>query len=228
MAERAASAALPSHPVLKTAAQFTLIGKPMPGLEAAAKHDGSAVFGIDVVLPGMRYASVLMCPTLGGQVASASTASRAGQAARREAGAGGGRLARRHGRRGVIADTPWQALAGAFKAGGGAPGTNGAGGCTLKQPRAWRSFGQGAGRRRRLRLLQHRRPEGRAGSRRPRRSGRIQRPLLAHATMEPQNCTVLHARSRTARATVWAPTQVPGLARRAAAKALGMDAEQVA
>jgi isoquinoline 1-oxidoreductase beta subunit len=42
--------------------------------------------------------------------------------------------------------------------------------------------------------------------------------------MEPQNCTV---QFKDGKATVWAPTQVPGLARRAAALALGIEAEQV-
>jgi len=49
-------------------------------------------------------------------------------------------------------------------------------------------------------------------------------PYLAHATLEPMNCTVLYSGTS---ATVWAPTQVPGLARRAAAKALGLDEDQV-
>jgi isoquinoline 1-oxidoreductase beta subunit len=50
-------------------------------------------------------------------------------------------------------------------------------------------------------------------------------PWLAHAAMEPMNCTV---QVKDGRATVWAPTQVPDVARRAAAKALGIhDAERV-
>jgi isoquinoline 1-oxidoreductase beta subunit len=55
-------------------------------------------------------------------------------------------------------------------------------------------------------------------------------PLLAHATLEPQNCTVHYTPDAKdgPRATVWAPTQVPGLGRWAAAKALGLDSEQVA
>ena len=41
-------------------------------------------------------------------------------------------------------------------------------------------------------------------------------PFLAHATMEPMNCTV---QFKDGRATVWVSTQVPGLARSAAAGA---------
>ncbi len=49
-------------------------------------------------------------------------------------------------------------------------------------------------------------------------------PWLAHTPMEPVNCTV---QFRDGRATVWASTQVPGLARMAAARALGIDTEAV-
>jgi len=61
---------LPDPPKLKNPAQFTLIGSPKRRLEAAPKLDGSAVFGMDVLPAGMLYASVTMCPTLGGSVTS--------------------------------------------------------------------------------------------------------------------------------------------------------------
>jgi isoquinoline 1-oxidoreductase beta subunit len=49
-------------------------------------------------------------------------------------------------------------------------------------------------------------------------------PYLAHATMEPQNCT---ARLADGKVEVWAPTQVPGSARAVAAKVAGVDEEKV-
>jgi isoquinoline 1-oxidoreductase beta subunit len=49
-------------------------------------------------------------------------------------------------------------------------------------------------------------------------------PYLAHAALEPINCTV---QVKDGAAQVWTSTQVPGLARMAAAKALGMDEEKV-
>jgi len=49
-------------------------------------------------------------------------------------------------------------------------------------------------------------------------------PFLAHLQMEPNNCTV-HVKDGAA--TVWAPTQVPGLARDAAASVLGLAPEKV-
>jgi isoquinoline 1-oxidoreductase beta subunit len=55
-------------------------------------------------------------------------------------------------------------------------------------------------------------------------SAEYRAPFLAHATMEPQNATVMF---KDGRATVWAPTQVPDLARRVVAQALGIAQEQV-
>ena len=49
-------------------------------------------------------------------------------------------------------------------------------------------------------------------------------PFLAHATMEPMNCTAQFAGGA---ATVWAATQAPDMARDALAKALGVDASKV-
>jgi isoquinoline 1-oxidoreductase beta subunit len=51
-------------------------------------------------------------------------------------------------------------------------------------------------------------------------------PMLAHATLEPQNCTVQFDPAARL-ALVWAPTQVPGLARRVVAQVLGLNTDQV-
>ena len=55
---------------IKTPDQFTLIGTPQRRLDAPAKVDGSAVFGIDVRVPGMVYAAVAHCPVMKGKVRS--------------------------------------------------------------------------------------------------------------------------------------------------------------
>lgn len=57
-------------PPLKTPSQFKLIGKPLPRLDVPAKVAGTATFGTDVRLPGMLYAAVRNAPTFGGEAQS--------------------------------------------------------------------------------------------------------------------------------------------------------------
>ena len=49
------------------------VGKSMIRLDLAAKTDGSAVFGMEVTLPGMVFASVIHCPTITGTVKTCPT-----------------------------------------------------------------------------------------------------------------------------------------------------------
>ena len=68
LAEAAASQPLPETVFLKEPGEFTLVGKATPRLDIPQKVDGSAVFGIDVQLPGLLVASVARCPVIGGTV----------------------------------------------------------------------------------------------------------------------------------------------------------------
>jgi isoquinoline 1-oxidoreductase subunit beta len=70
LAEAAAAMARPEKPTLKPPADWTLIGKSLPRVENAGKVDGSAIFGMDVTVPGMVYAAVKASPVFGGKVAS--------------------------------------------------------------------------------------------------------------------------------------------------------------
>jgi len=53
---------------LKEPRDFRLIGKPVPRLDSRAKVDGSARFGIDARVPGMVYAAVKMAPVIGARM----------------------------------------------------------------------------------------------------------------------------------------------------------------
>lgn len=68
LAEAAAKLTPPASPKLKAAADFKFIGKPVKRLDTPAKVDGSAIYGIDVRLPNMLYATVQQSPIFGGQV----------------------------------------------------------------------------------------------------------------------------------------------------------------
>jgi isoquinoline 1-oxidoreductase subunit beta len=61
---------VPQQPVLKRVADFKLIGSSPPRVDVPLKVDGSARYGIDMVLPGMLYAAVKTCPTFGGTLKS--------------------------------------------------------------------------------------------------------------------------------------------------------------
>ncbi len=61
---------VPAQPVLKKEATFAVIGKSPQRVDVADKVDGSARYGIDVALPGMLYGAVKMCPTLTGKLKS--------------------------------------------------------------------------------------------------------------------------------------------------------------
>jgi isoquinoline 1-oxidoreductase subunit beta len=69
LAEAAAKVPQPAGVALKDPSQFHTVGKPTKRLDTPSKVDGSAVFGIDVRLPGMQYAVVARCPVFGGKVA---------------------------------------------------------------------------------------------------------------------------------------------------------------
>jgi isoquinoline 1-oxidoreductase beta subunit len=58
----------------KERADYTIIGKPITGVDNRALVTGQALFGIDVRVPGMVYAAYQKCPAIGGKVVSANTA----------------------------------------------------------------------------------------------------------------------------------------------------------
>jgi isoquinoline 1-oxidoreductase subunit beta len=55
---------------LKDAKDFRFIGKPIGRVDTPGKVDGSAIFGIDVRVPGMLYAVIARCPHFGGKLLS--------------------------------------------------------------------------------------------------------------------------------------------------------------
>ena len=66
--EAAAKIAPPKEPKLKDPKDFKYIGKAVKRLDSPDKVNGKAVFGIDVRVPGMLYATILRSPVIGGKV----------------------------------------------------------------------------------------------------------------------------------------------------------------
>ena len=70
LVDKAAGLPVPKDVKLKDPKNFTLMGKDIPRLDIPEKVNGSAVFGMDVKLPGLLTARVARCPVFGGKVAS--------------------------------------------------------------------------------------------------------------------------------------------------------------
>ncbi|MEQ9562189.1 MAG: hypothetical protein RLN69_06680, partial [Woeseiaceae bacterium] len=74
-AMQAAELDLPVTPRLKSSNEFRIMGTDVQKLDVPAKVDGSALFGIDAKLPGMKYATVRAAPVFGSQVETVDAAS---------------------------------------------------------------------------------------------------------------------------------------------------------
>jgi isoquinoline 1-oxidoreductase beta subunit len=69
LARAAAGLTPPQNPPLKSPANFKLIGKPLKRLDTPDKVNGKAVYGIDARPPGVKIATLASCPVFGGKVA---------------------------------------------------------------------------------------------------------------------------------------------------------------
>lgn len=74
MAAAAAAFDPPIDPPLKAKKDYTIVGKPLPRFDIPAKCDGTAVYGLDLRLPGMSHAAIAACPVFGGTLVSVNEA----------------------------------------------------------------------------------------------------------------------------------------------------------
>ena len=212
LAAAAAKLPVPEKPRLKDPKDFTLIGKAVPRLDTPPKTRGAAVFGIDVRVPGMLHAVVARPPSLGGKVAGFD-------AAKALAVPGVRKVVEVPSGVAVLADTTWAAMRGrealsATFEGGPNGALDSAAIARLVdaaplEPSPAKNEGDVdkalAGAKRKL-------------------SATYTLPFLAHATLEPMNCT---ARVDSGGAELWIPTQAPLWARGDVAKALGIPDDKV-
>ncbi len=212
LAARAARLPVPKKVALKEAADFRLIGRSTARLDSPSKTDGSARFGIDVRLPGMRYAAIALSPTEGGSVAGLD------RAAAHEI-RGVRQLVEEQDLVAVVADDSHAARRGleALKVRWHAGPNGGVQQAQLvaeldaavERPGALarRVGNPGAALKHAARVVE----------------ARYHQPFLAHATMEPMNCTVHWHRGGC---EIWVGTQAPD---RAVAKlaALGLEPKQI-
>jgi isoquinoline 1-oxidoreductase subunit beta len=70
IAEDAARLTPPQNPKLKPQSEWTLLGHSLPRVELGSKLNGTAVFGLDFTVPGMVNAAVMQSPVHGGTVSA--------------------------------------------------------------------------------------------------------------------------------------------------------------
>jgi isoquinoline 1-oxidoreductase beta subunit len=70
LAAEAAKMPVPTNVALKSPEEFKLIGKPVKRLDAPAKVNGTAIYGIDARPPGLKFATLAQSPVFGGRVRS--------------------------------------------------------------------------------------------------------------------------------------------------------------
>ncbi len=211
VAKQASKLPVPQDVPLKDPKEYRIIGKPTKRLDTPDKVNGRAQFGIDVRQPAMLYAVVARCPVFGGKVASFD-------ATKAKAVPGVKTVIQISSGIAVVADNTWAAMQGRraldVKWDEG-PNANASSESISKlfadqmaQPAA------------------EARKEGDAASALGGAAQKIEAvyeaPYLAHATMEPINCT---ADVRADRVDVWAPTQFQTMAQGTAAKICGLKPE---
>ncbi len=216
LATGAAALPAPADVELKPPGVFTQIGRARQRLDTAAKVDGTATFGIDVVLPNMLHGAIAQSPVLGGSVRSFdAAAARAMPGVREVVQTSGGVV--------VLADTWWQARrARDALVVDWAPGRR----ANLSSARLHGTLRDAL--EARAGEAKVARNDGDADAALAAAARRLsfvyEEPLLAHATLEPQTCTV---EQRGDEIHVHAPTQVQQLVQAMAAAAGGVPPERV-
>jgi isoquinoline 1-oxidoreductase subunit beta len=69
LVDAASNLPVPKNPQLKDPKDFALIGKPLRRLDTPGKTNGKVIYGIDAMLPGMKFATLAASPVFGGKVA---------------------------------------------------------------------------------------------------------------------------------------------------------------
>jgi isoquinoline 1-oxidoreductase subunit beta len=213
LAEPASKMKPPANPVLKDPAQFQIIGKPRKRLDTPEKTNGRAVFGIDVRLPGMLYAVAERCPVFGGKVASFdATAAKAVPGVKHVVQISNGVA--------VVADNTWSAQQGrkALQIKWDEGALAGLSSAAISRDFVARMEKPGA-----VGFKNGDAAAGLAGA--PKKVEAVYEvPFLAHAPMEPLNCT---ADVRADSCEVWASTQGQSAAHQAAVGITGLKPEAV-
>ena len=198
---------------LKDRGNWALIGTPQKRVDTPTKVNGKTVYGIDVQIPGMKIATVALCPVLGGKLRHVD------DAAARKLGGVVDVLKIENGVA-VVGDHFWAAKQGleALDIDWDLGPQAGLSQADIEKGHADASQADG------LVASKVGDPDAAIAGASVKLDAVYQLPFLAHAPMEPINCTV-HVRPDGA--DVWCGTQVPTRAQAEAAKAAGLTLDQV-
>jgi isoquinoline 1-oxidoreductase beta subunit len=206
---RAATLPVPKQVTLKDPKQFKVLGKDTLRLDVPEKVNGTAVFGIDVKLPGLLTARVLRSPVFGGKVASFN-------ADKAKAVAGVRNVVQISNGIAVVADNYWAA-------------SKGAQAVEVKWDEGRLATLDSAAIMKSYKALAEKpgavaRNDGNADTVAGTFERQYEAPFLAHACMEPMNCT---ADVKAGSCDVYVPTQGQTASHQAAIAASGLKPEQV-
>jgi isoquinoline 1-oxidoreductase beta subunit len=217
-AAQAAQLSVPPRPTLKSEKAFTIMGTDVQRRDIPAKVDGTANFGIDAVLPGMKYAAVKAAPIFGDKIKSIDSTSVQDMSGVRKVIDLDDAVA-------VIADGYWQArkavdkISIEYESGG-----NG----EIEQSDIYAQFeaDMDAANANGNRQVDFETGDAEAalGASSKIVEAEYRVPYLAHATMEPMNCT---AWVHDGECELWTGTQNPLAFAKEAAEAIGMELENV-
>ena len=209
----AATLPVPADPPLKPPSEFRILGTRVPRVDTPDKVSGEAIYGIDVRVPGMVYAAVARCPVFGGKVKSFDPAPALAVSGVRKVVQISSGVA-------VVADATWAAFQGkkALKV-----EWDEGNAAQWSSDGIWRAFAAAA---ERPGDVVRAAGDADAGLKSAARTVEAvyQAPYLAHACMEPMNCT---AQVRGNRCEIWAPTQNPQGIERTAAQLTGLAPEAI-
>jgi isoquinoline 1-oxidoreductase subunit beta len=211
LAGKASTLPIPSDVTLKQAKDYKIVGQRLARVDTPAKVKGEAGFGIDFRMPGMKYAVLSRCPTIGGKVVSFDD-----KESKKNSGVSYvGKIS--DSAVAVAADSVWGAMEGRrvltvnWDDGPNKDLNTAAVTELLKQTAAKKGA-----------TLYSVGDVTKAKGRRI--TAEYQLPFMAHAPMEPGNCTANYSATGC---ELWAPTQVPQDCRDAVAQAVGLDSDQV-
>lgn len=210
-------------PPLKDPSQYRVIGTKVRGVDVPSIVRGVPLYGIDVRVPGMLHAAIERCPVHGGRPARVDPARAQAVAGVRQVVTLTGLENPTHLRPGVavVADSTWAAEQG--RAALSVTWDEGAGAAESSDRllRRFRELEAGGD----LKTIRTTGDVARAWRAAVTKVDLMfEQPLLAHATLEPQNCT---AHFHDGRCEVWGPLQMPTSGASVIAAAVGVPVEAV-